>query len=115
MKKCNKSCPACPFILKTKTVLGSDFKWSIVKSVGCNTKKVIYMIEGVKDRCKARYIGETGRELRKRLSDHKGYVKNDKSQPTGNHFNMPGHHLEHIKITVLEKVRKIYILYRKEI
>ena len=44
-----------------------------------------------KVRCKERYIGETGRLLKFRLAEHKGYIDNKvESQATWSHFNQPG-------------------------
>ena len=53
--------------------------------------------------------------MKHRLSEHWGYVYNQvKSVATGEHFNLPGHSLANIKITILEQVKKNDILYRKE-
>ena len=61
------------------------------------------------------YIGETERDLSERFSEHRGYVKQKVlSQPTGLHFNMPGHALSDMKVTVVEKVKKIDKNYRIE-
>ena len=60
-------------------------------------------------------IGETGRLLKNRLSDHRGYITNQVlSVSTGNHFNLPGHSLAHEKVTILEQVKKTDTMYRKE-
>ena len=62
-----------------------------------------------------KYIGETGRILKFRLADHRGYVNNNvTSQATGAHFNRPGHSLANMKILILEQVKKRDPLYRKE-
>ena len=73
------------------------------------------MIECQKQYCKEKYIGETERELRERISEHRGYIHNKvKSQATGAHFNLPGHSLSDMKVTILEKVKSKDDLYRKE-
>ena len=62
-----------------------------------------------------RYIGKTERELREQISKHRGYVYNKNlSQATGAHFNLPGHQLSDMKVTILEKVKKWDENYRKE-
>ena len=62
-----------------------------------------------------RYIGETKRMLRNRLADHRGYIKNqDTDKVTGAHFNLPGHDLSNLKITVLEIPKKMDDQYRKQ-
>ena len=49
------------------------------------------------------------------MADHKTYISsNNLTQPTGAHFNKPGHNLANMKFTVLEKVKKNNELYRKE-
>ena len=73
------------------------------------------MIECNLPRCKQRYIGESERSLRDRISEHIGYVKTMKlDKTTGAHFNLPGHSLANLTATILEKVRSNDIYYRKE-
>ena len=61
------------------------------------------------------YIGESERNLRDRISEHKTYIRTNKlNQPTGEHFNRPGHSLANLKITILEKMKTDSTLYRKE-
>ena len=67
------------------------------------------------DKCNVKYIGETERRLRDRISEHKTYITNDmKSKATGEHFNKPGHSVRDLRVVVLEKVKKIDENYRKE-
>ena len=64
---------------------------------------------------KMRYIGETERQLRERLNDHKKYIKSIiPTQSTGEHFNSSGHSLHNITITILEKVKSQDKNYRLE-
>ena len=113
MKKCGKACPICPFIDETKTITGKDFKWKIGKQVTCETNNIIYLINC--EKCKKRYIGESERSLKDRISEHKGYIKNkylDKA--TGSHFNERGHSIENMKVCIIEKTKKSSEQYRKE-
>jgi hypothetical protein len=56
-------------------------------------------------KCDARYIGKTERTLDERIREHVGYVRNKHlQQPTGEHFNLPGHQVHHLRASVLEKV-----------
>ena len=115
MYPCMKPCPNCPYIKNIKKVSGPNFTWTLIGKFTCNTKNVIYMIECKKDNCKKRYIGETDRELAERFSDHRGYVKNKHlNQPTGFHFNQPGHDISDMTVMVLEKVKKSDEIYRKQ-
>ena len=73
------------------------------------------MIECQKEYCKERYIGETQRELKERISEHRGYIYNKVlTQATGAHFNLPGHQLSDMKVTVIEQVKMFDESYRKE-
>ena len=51
------------------------------------------------------YIGETGRRFRDRFQEHRGYVsQKNLSQPTGEHLNKPGHTVDNILPTIIERV-----------
>ena len=53
--------------------------------------------------------------LKFRLADHRGYINNQVvSKATGAHFNLPGHSLAHLKITILEQVKFNNEEYRRE-
>ena len=83
--------------------------------MSCENVNVIYMIECQKSNCNQRYIGETGRLLRYRLAEHRGYVVNHvTTQPTGAHFTSPGHSLSDMKIMIIEQVKIQDPAYRKE-
>ena len=55
-----------------------------------------------------RYIGETRRWLIYRLANHRGYDQ-DFDKVTGAHFNLPGHALSNMKITILGQVKSLMI------
>ena len=115
MKKCYRNCHACPYINERNTVSINNFKWKINNHVNCETRNIIYLIECDKENCKQRYIGETDRELKVRIAEHKGYIRNKNlGQPTGIHFNLPGHSLSNMNVTIIEKMRKTDRLYRRE-
>ena len=79
----------------------------------CESKNIIYLIQC--EKCKNRYIGESERSLKERISEHKGYIKyNYQDKATGAHFNQKGHTLEHMKVSIIEKVKKQEESYRKE-
>ena len=55
------------------------------------------------------------KRLKERLSDHRGYINNHKTEyATGHHFNQPGHDLSNLKITIIEKQNSQDESYRKE-
>ena len=68
-----------------------------------------------KEKCQLAYIGETKRQLKYRISDHKTYIKSENmEQATGEHFNLPGHSISNMKVTIVERVKKNDDQYRKE-
>ena len=96
MFKCNQQCQLCTFIKETKEVKGNV----VVKKINEKFEQ---------------YIGETERSLKERLGEHKTYIKSEKlNEATGEHFNKPGHSIEHLKVTVLEQIKQSDTLYRKE-
>ena len=116
MAKCGQSCTACKFVKEGKSItIDKDKNCKIERQVNCNTFNCIYMIECEKDKCKQRYIGQTGRLLQFRIADHRGYITNQvTSWATGAHLNLPGHSLADMKFTVIEQVRYNSDLYRRE-
>ena len=105
MRKCNKPCPICPLVKEGKSVNGGQFSWSLRKDLTCDTTTIIYMMQCNLDKCQMRYIGESKRSLKHRIGEHKGYVRSKiMTKETGYHFNLPGHDLSQMKVTILEKV-----------
>jgi peptide-methionine (R)-S-oxide reductase len=118
MKKCNiPKCNTCPFIHETQSVISSasDFSVQVKKPLNCNSSNVVYCISCDKSSCDyVQYIGESGRKFKDRFSEHIGYVKSGIiSQPTGQHFNLPGHSIANMKATLLEKCEKNTATFRK--
>ena len=63
---------------------------------------VIYMLDC--EKCGQKYISSTIRQLKHRVADHRGYISNQvTSRATGAHWNLPGHSLAHMKVTILEQ------------
>ena len=109
---CGKSCPTCPYIKEGKHIDYNEAKWIINNQVNCETSNIIYLIECTL--CKKRYIGETERSLKERFSEHKQYIKGKSPKfATGEHFNMKGHSLSNVTITIIEKVKQADDIYRK--
>ena len=116
MKKCGKiTCASCPYIKTGTKIMGNKFTWNLTKEFNCRSKNIIYMIECKKDKCKQRYIGETERLFKERINEHIGYVRSkNENISTGKHFNEPGHKISDMTFTVLEGVKKVDVIYRKE-
>ena len=112
-KKCSKPCPVCPFAAPQKNTVKSDvsdYIHTIKTPVNCQSENIIYMWRCKKENCSKKpensYIGLSRRKFQHRFSEHLGYIKSDKiSEPSGEHFNLPGHQLSDIEGLILEKVR----------
>ena len=85
-----------------------------MRKLDCNSYNVVYAIICKKETCTKVYLGETKRQLKFCLADHRGYVGNNDTTATGQHYNSPGHSISDLSITVIEQVKKNNILYRKE-
>ena len=89
------------FELRTLICLNTTLDQIIVYSgtFNCKTRNVVYCI--TRQQCKLKYIGQTTRYLDERVREHIGYIRNlHKNQPTGEHFNLSGHELYHLKVSV---------------
>ena len=85
--------------------------WRIKQNLSCESYNVIYLLECQK--CGQRYVGTTGRQLKHRLADHRGYMNNQVvSKATGEHFNLPGHSLANLKVTILEQTTGKDVAYK---
>ena len=121
MKKCNQAgCRTCPHVREGKTVYSSanNFKVEIRTPVTCTTENVVYVITCNKRECKyVQYVGETGKKLKDRFSQHLGHVistnANQNQTTTGEHFNLPGHNISNMKISIIEKCIQDSAIYRK--
>ena len=61
------------------------------------------------------YVGESERSLQDRFSEHRGYVINNHlSKATGYHFNLPGHTVSDMRVTILEKIHSSDPFVRKQ-
>ena len=61
-------------------------------------------------------MGDTVKhQLKFRIADHKKYIRNENTeQATGAHFNLPGHSMSNLKVTMIERMKKEDDQYRKE-
>ena len=103
---CKQGCRVC-WHCKTTSVhvdKRTGRTWKIRAPINCLTKNVVYQLL-----CKQcplfHYEGETLRELRQRILDHLGYVRNKKeNQVAGHHFNLPGHSIADLEVVGIERV-----------
>ena len=116
MKPCrNTRCKTCPFVKEGRSIKSKKFTWKINKQFNCTSRNVIYMLECNKSNCGKRYIGETDREIKKRINEHLGYIRNKNTdKATGKHFNLPGHSESNLMFTIIEQSKSKESEYRKE-
>ena len=96
--------------------LASNHEVQLTESYDCQTKNIIYLIECRKTNCsKRQYIGKTTDPLTKRFGAHHDYVRNKLlAKATGAHFNLPGHQMSDMSITVVEKIYNQNPLFLRE-
>ena len=105
-RPCGQGCMLCWSSPRTSTHMNLRTKevWDINAPLDCNSKDVVY-----KNACKkcpfwGPYIGETGRRLRDRAQEHRGYINQKVNNEIGSHFNLPGHSVADLVVTAIEKV-----------
>lgn len=90
-KTCNHS--------STSTNFTSEFngkRFDILQSISCFSYNLIYLITCLK--CKKQYVGQTEQTLRQRMNSHRHTIINNKDTPVARHFNLPGHHINHLHV-----------------
>ena len=105
MKRCPYDCNTCPYAQLGSKVKAarSDYIHEIVGHMDCQTDNLVYCISC--NKCEEQYVGQTEKTLAVRFSQHQGYARNGKlDKATGHHFNLPGHSLANMKVTILEKI-----------
>ena len=116
MKKCGK-CVNCPYI-KTGSIVkssASTYKLELKEKFDCNTDNHIYLIECQVPRCNhIQYIGKTKDRVKDRFAAHRSDVNTQKNKSLPNHFNLPGHKVSDMKVTVIEKVYNKNPLFLRE-
>ena len=75
MKKCNVPCPISPFVEDKKVIKATNFTLTIRNNVNCQISNIIYIKECNIDQCQEKYIRETDRNFKVRISEHIEYIK----------------------------------------
>ena len=105
MKKCPYTCLTCPYVKEIKTIKSttSKFQHDIEWAVNCQTSNIVYCVSC--DKCGEQYVGQSEKTLSIRFGQHRGYVRNKNlDKATGHHFNLPGHSLADMNVSIIEKV-----------
>ena len=102
---CCNNCNQCQYIIDTPTIVSTTTgkTRNIIGNIKCTTRNLIYIITCQK--CMKQYIGETKRELKRRLYEHIYTIRNNKATPVAEHFNQPNHNLSHFKASGLCKMQ----------
>ena len=99
-----RNCSTCAHSVEAATFYAHHTKTthSIQGYITCNTSNVIYIITCSK--CHKQYVGETGRKLKNRISEHLRSINNDLDTVVGKHFNTLNHTNAHMKISAIESL-----------
>lgn len=105
---CLKSkCVICKLICNDKCIVSfatrTKFCLSLSSDVTCCVSNVIYAIKCKK--CGMTYVGETKRELKQRIAEHRRNIQKNKTDSyLVKHFNANGHSLDDLEILILENL-----------
>ena len=79
-------------------------RFEIIKPTNCCSTNIIYLITCTK--CKKQYVGETGRKLKNRVTDHLGDIRRNENTAVGQHFNLTGHSVNDFSVCAIDKLYK---------
>jgi len=97
-----KTCRIHATSSKSFTSSHNQSRHQITHTLTCTTTNIIYLITC--NRCNKQYVGETGRSLAQRLTDHRSNIKNHKPTPIALHFNSSHHNLHDLKAIAIAKI-----------
>ena len=99
----NVKCKACSYVVETSIFSSShnDRTFKLHDKFSCHSSNIVYLVTCKK--CNMQYVGETGRSLRDRITDHVSCIRLKKPTPIGLHFNQAGHSLKHFTILAIEQ------------
>ena len=99
----NTRCRACTYIVESKSFSSSYNKrtYKLHSRFTCASRNIVYLVTC--SRCYKQYVGETGRSLRDRVTDHVSCINLKKQTPIGLHFNQAGHSLKDFTILAIEQ------------
>jgi len=99
----NTKCKACTYIVETTRFSSSrnNRTFTLRDRFTCASTNIVYLVSCSK--CNMQYVGETGRTLRDRVTDHVSCIRLKKQTPIGLHFNQAGHSLKNFTILAIEQ------------
>ena len=108
----NITCKYCKMLIKVEKVSSSFldicFKAKILCRISCQSTNVIYLITCLK--CECQYVGETKRQLRRRMYEHLKTIQEHSkpgtlSTPVSAHFNTVCKRPARLQFQILETIR----------
>jgi hypothetical protein len=102
-------CKACPYISTNADFSSSvtNTKFKVQHNFNCGGSNLVYLITC--NKCSKQYVGQTGRSLRRRISDHLSCIRTKRSTPIGTHFNLIDHNITDFKIQPIESISQLSI------
>ncbi|KAJ8032973.1 Zonadhesin [Holothuria leucospilota] len=107
----NFGCSPCPAKCKTCALVDSTKQFQSYQtartfqsrqSINCLSRNVIYLIYC--NLCGTQYVGESKNSLRMRMTQHRSAIKTKKvEQPVANHFNLPRHSTDNLRVIAIEQ------------
>ena len=96
-------CKAYNFIVEANSFRSSvnDRTFKIHSGFTCKSSNICYLVTC--RACQKQYVGETGRSLADRITDHVSAIGLKKPTPIGLHFNLSGHAMKHFSILAIEQ------------
>ncbi|XP_072163921.1 uncharacterized protein [Diadema setosum] len=95
-----RRCNTCNHVDRAAHIKGPKYTWVVRDRFTCTVENVVYAITCTA--CHKIYIGETKRRLADRATEHLRSVRlNTPGLPVAQHFNRPGHTINHLKIGVM--------------
>ncbi|XP_078523015.1 uncharacterized protein LOC144792032 [Lissotriton helveticus] len=95
-------CVNCASIIKGSKITANERSVNIKSFINCRTTNIIYLIQCP---CQKSYVGETSREVRLRLNEHRSALRTNKTgAPLTEHWRIAGHTIDDLKWCGLERV-----------
>jgi len=105
-------CKTCPFICNEVNITSHVSQFEVRKHFTCRSTNLVYLIHCT--RCKLMYIGETGRTLNDRISEHISDIRYNRDKSVARHFNQSCHSLLNLRVRGLWLMKTDNVKLRKE-
>lgn len=102
VQRCNRTRCGCCHHLQDLTHLKifNDITLPSTQILTCNSRNIVYLIHC--NKCSMNYVGETKRQLKDRLNNHRSTIKTKKPTAIAIHFNEPQHNINNLQIMPIE-------------